>query len=189
MSTPHSPGGRTPDGHTREAPDPALYRLSLSHIGGYVTRQQRAGEAGEAGEAGGFDPVRLARLLAYTRLVLREHRRQVRLAGGELPPALEALALLHDRFSARDRQEPPILDDEGGGGSRLLVDYEDAAWRLSVSRRTVERLVGDGRLPVVHVGGRRLIAVDELAGFVARSRRADGSARSGARHRDDEEQT
>jgi excisionase family DNA binding protein len=51
---------------------------------------------------------------------------------------------------------------------RLLVTIADAASVLSVSRRQVYRLIGEGRLLSVRVGRRRLIPFAALEEFVQR---------------------
>lgn len=54
------------------------------------------------------------------------------------------------------------------GLPRLLVNLDDAAAMLSVSARSVQRLVESGQLKGVRLGGRRLFPVNELEAFVAR---------------------
>jgi excisionase family DNA binding protein len=49
---------------------------------------------------------------------------------------------------------------------RLLVDLDEAAERLSLSRRSVQQLVFDGVRPSVKVRRRRLVAVSDLTSFV-----------------------
>ena len=46
--------------------------------------------------------------------------------------------------------------------SPLLVDFNGAATLLSVSARTVKRLVADGALPICRIGRRVLISVEAL---------------------------
>jgi excisionase family DNA binding protein len=50
--------------------------------------------------------------------------------------------------------------------SRLLVDLDEAAQQLSVSRRSVQSLIYDGALLSVTVGRRRLIALVDLEAYV-----------------------
>ncbi len=52
-------------------------------------------------------------------------------------------------------------------GARLLVDLDEAAKRLSVSRRMVQSLLHSGQLRGVKVGRCRRIALAELEAFVA----------------------
>jgi excisionase family DNA binding protein len=63
---------------------------------------------------------------------------------------------------------------------RLLVTKAEAAERLSVSVRTIERLVAAGRLPLVHVESAARFRVSDLEAYVhdlseaqAPQRRAD----------------
>lgn len=53
------------------------------------------------------------------------------------------------------------------GLPRLLVNVDDAAAMLSISARSVQRLVESGQLKGVRLGGRRLFPVKELESFVA----------------------
>ena len=53
---------------------------------------------------------------------------------------------------------------------QLLVDLNEAAARLSVSRRTIQGLIYQGELPSCTVGRRRLISVASLEAFVDRLR-------------------
>ena len=49
---------------------------------------------------------------------------------------------------------------------RLLVSVTEAARALGISHRSVRGLVYSGQLKSVKVGARRLIAVNDLEGFV-----------------------
>lgn len=53
----------------------------------------------------------------------------------------------------------------------VLRTLDEAATDLRVSRRTVERLLRQGRLRAIRVPGHRLITTKELAAYIA-SRRA-----------------
>lgn len=58
----------------------------------------------------------------------------------------------------------------GAPTERDLLSLADVAYRLSVSRTTVWRLVREGRLPVVRIGSRTLVprsAVESLAASAA----------------------
>jgi len=56
---------------------------------------------------------------------------------------------------------------------QLLLDYEQAALALSLSRAALRDLVYKGRGPVVtKIGRRTLFAVSDLEAFVARHRQA-----------------
>jgi hypothetical protein len=72
------------------------------------------------------------------------------------PVWAEELAIFLVRL-ARTRQDPPVSADEygmvhhRGMPDRLLVTKAEAAERLGVSVRTIERLVATGRLPQVRM--------------------------------------
>ena len=51
-----------------------------------------------------------------------------------------------------------------------LFTLDEAAERLRVSRRTLERLIAAGRIRTVAIGRRRLVTDRELDAFVAASR-------------------
>lgn len=65
------------------------------------------------------------------------------------------------RVSGVDLETPP----------RLLYDVTEAAHQLSVSTKTLERLVADGEVESIKIGRRRLYPRDCLVEFVARRRR------------------
>lgn len=56
--------------------------------------------------------------------------------------------------------------------TRLLYDKPAAAEQLSVSERTVDRLIRDGVLSSVIVGRRRLVPHDALTDYIERLRKA-----------------
>jgi excisionase family DNA binding protein len=76
---------------------------------------------------------------------------------------LEAAWLL-----ATGRQEPPELACPAHLPDIAAVRYADAARRLSVSERTIERLVRSGDLPTVAIGGSPRIRVTDLTAYVER---------------------
>ena len=54
-----------------------------------------------------------------------------------------------------------------------LLTVAEAARRLTLSLRTVRKLIQTGEIPVVRLGGRRLaISAEDLAAYVAAQRRA-----------------
>lgn len=53
-------------------------------------------------------------------------------------------------------------------GARMLYDLDEAAKQLSISRRVVDRLVGEGELESVKLGRRRLVPHEALEDYVAR---------------------
>lgn len=48
----------------------------------------------------------------------------------------------------------------------ILLDLNEGASALRVSRSTVKRLIGEGRLPVVRIGRRVLLRRDALEAFL-----------------------
>jgi excisionase family DNA binding protein len=73
------------------------------------------------------------------------------------PPALEAIRLL-----ANGGQSRPEFD-----GDVWAYDYEAVGKRLSLSVRSVRRLVASGLLPTVSIGGSTRITRDDLEAFVS----------------------
>jgi excisionase family DNA binding protein len=65
----------------------------------------------------------------------------------------EALGALLDRALAPLRLE---LEKLRGGDTYVIVPFSEAARRLGVDVRTVQRRAKDGRLEVVEVGGERM---------------------------------
>jgi len=88
-----------------------------------------------------------------------------------VPREVEELAIFLVRL-ARIRQDPPVSADEygmvhhRGMPDRLLVTKAEAAERLGVSVRTIERLVATGRLPQVHVERLARFRVSDLEAYV-----------------------
>jgi len=78
-------------------------------------------------------------------------------------------------FGVLSRLEPSEGCGSGGGRedgvmsplSPLLLTFHETALRLGVSVSTVERLVRDGRLPVVQIGRARRVLPEELEAYVA----------------------
>jgi excisionase family DNA binding protein len=58
--------------------------------------------------------------------------------------------------------------------SRILVDYLEAAHRLSVGRTTIYGLVDRGELRTVKIGRRSLITVESLRAYVERLTGSNG---------------
>ena len=73
---------------------------------------------------------------------------------------------------ARIRQGPPTVAAEPRAAhhvhmpDRLLVTKSEAAERLGVSVRTIERLVATGRIPQVHVERLARFRVSDLEAYV-----------------------
>jgi excisionase family DNA binding protein len=102
---------------------------------------------------------------------LSGHVRRLHFQGIPVPSDVEELALFL-RQLARSRQEPPLVAvaSERRNYSRmpdqLLITKGEAAERLGVSVRTVERLVATGRLPQVHVERSARFRVKDLESYV-----------------------
>lgn len=99
---------------------------------------------------------------------LRVHRQWVCLHhGGDLP---RELSVLLARLTDRNRQGPTNVDGVAPDPDGVAMTIKQAARRLNVSTRTVERLIVDGKLASSLVLGCRRIpttAVDALAGGAA----------------------
>ena len=86
---------------------------------------------------------------------------------------------------------PPTtqMDDEesttqdGTVAGPLLITKAEAGKYLSVSIRTVERLISGGKLPLVHVEGAARLRVTDVEAYVASliSAESAGSSRLGGR--------
>ena len=102
-----------------------------------------------------------------------EHLRWCRRQGITPPPELADLLAALEATSGPERPgiAPPSADPEP-----LYVGYEDAAARLSVSSRTVRRMVTGGRLPARRIGRRRVIAVADLVALAQREGARGGDA-------------
>jgi excisionase family DNA binding protein len=99
---------------------------------------------------------------------LARHSRWLRERGYRMPSTLAALAL---QLAAQAGQPWPQGDDDAVGDDdreRELLDYETAGKVLSVSGRTVRRLVAADRLATVRIGGRRLVPRQAIVAFVER---------------------
>lgn len=90
------------------------------------------------------------------------------------------LATVEHRLQAvLDRPEPSNLDGSGGGADSgdmdtrpLLLDLDQTHQVLGVSKSTVERLVRSKNIPSVVIGRRRMVARQDLDGFVDQLRKA-----------------
>ena len=106
---------------------------------------------------------------AYIAAALRVHRQRAERSGGSAPPLAR---LLEAAFSDRDRHDTTQLGDLAGGPHRVavtpyLLDFDGTASVLAVSRRTVERLVAEGKLRAVKVNSASRIRVADLDAYVA----------------------
>lgn len=57
-------------------------------------------------------------------------------------------------------------------GVRLLHDRDEAADLLSVSERTLDRLIADGLIEAVNIGRRRLVPHASLEAYIENLRRS-----------------
>jgi excisionase family DNA binding protein len=106
--------------------------------------------------------------------VFERHRRRLRVDG--VTPSTDLAAVERAVLSlvgllARGRQGTTKVDAAADAvhaqGMGLLVDFEDCARELHVSRRTVERMARNGELPTVSVGGRPRVRCADLNSYVA----------------------
>lgn len=108
---------------------------------------------------------------AHLSTALVFHRRWCR--GNAIPVPDDVVRLAEHAKCVTDRQAPTEVRPEVVTAhdvfmtTALAATYADAARRLGVSKRTVERLVAAGSLPSVDVGGVRRIRVADLEGYVA----------------------
>lgn len=94
--------------------------------------------------------------------------RQCRADGVQMPAELRDL--LDSLHAARDGQERPMrapadLVADTADMPPLMLTYEGAAKALRVSDRTVRRLVANGQLAAVSVGGARRIRPSDLLAY------------------------
>jgi excisionase family DNA binding protein len=101
-------------------------------------------------------------LLRYIGAQLTDLKRSFHRDGRHWHPAVESIRLLANsgQFGSQLDGIPNLNDD------RLVLTYEDAGRRLSVSERTVKRLVASGELPAVKIGGSSRVTVDDLDAYV-----------------------
>jgi excisionase family DNA binding protein len=102
-------------------------------------------------------------LVQHLAHALHLHRKWCRQCGIPFPPLLDALMV---DFSASDGHARPNLGDLVPALDPLLMDYSAVAHRLSVSERTVRRLVAAGTLPAVRIGNRSLIKSADVDTYV-----------------------
>jgi excisionase family DNA binding protein len=114
---------------------------------------------------------RVPEIVRHLTMALSRHVRQLHLEGVAVPREVDDLTtfLVH---LARARQVPPAVAEEQGidhhptVSDRMLVTKNDAAHRLGVSVRTVERLVAAGRLRQVQVERLARFRVGDLEAYV-----------------------
>ena len=116
------------------------------------------------------DTSRLLEVVGHLRLALSRHVRQLHQAGLPVPREVEELAeLLKDLANLRSGAPAPPDQPDAPTTRRpdsLLVTKAEAAERLGVSVRTLERLVATGRLRQVHVERLARLRVSDLEAYV-----------------------
>jgi excisionase family DNA binding protein len=106
-------------------------------------------------------------LLKYFARTLDDLRRRYVQNGLHWPIELEGLRLV-----ASQRQAAPQLATDADSRDRLCVTYKEAARQLSVSERTINRLIARGELPKVVIGDDcHRIAVADLEAYTEGLRR------------------
>ena len=110
-------------------------------------------------------------VLTHLALAITRYARQLRNEGLPVPPTLDELAAFLTMY-VRTRHAATGVAGEYGAPEdvpvmpRLLITKAEAAERLAVSVRTVERLITAGRLPLVHVEGAARLRVADLEAYV-----------------------
>lgn len=122
-------------------------------------------------------------IITHLAIALSRHVRELRHDCVPVPGEIEELTIFLVHY-VRSRQEPTALDDllrvadDAPVADRLLVTKREAAERLGVSERTIDRLVAAGRLPLIHVERAARLRVSDLESYVR------GLAENGSRHSD-----
>jgi excisionase family DNA binding protein len=109
-------------------------------------------------------------MIKHVTLALGAHVRRLHRDALPVPREVEELALFLMHLARTRQDAPPVVDPSGHTHNevmpdRLLITKGEAARRLGVSVRTVERLVANGRLPQVHVERLARIRVSDLEAF------------------------
>jgi excisionase family DNA binding protein len=123
-------------------------------------------------EVGSGHTSRSSKLLGHLALALCRHVRQLQEEGLAVPREVEELSALLT-FLVSVRHHPPTVADGFGTihharmSSRLLLTKSEAAERLGVSVRSIERLVASGQLPQVQLGGLARFRASDLEAFVS----------------------
>ena len=110
-------------------------------------------------------------VLTHLALAITRYVRQLRKEGLAVPSVIDELGAFLTMY-VRTRHAATGVDGEYGAPEdvpvmpRLLITKAEAAERLAVSVRTVERLITAGRLPLVHVEGAARLRVADLEAYV-----------------------
>lgn len=101
---------------------------------------------------------------------IRAHRHRLRRDYLDCPAELEAIEVAATRRARTSQAATAVVEaaEHADGEPMLLLTKETAAGALSVSPRTIQRLIAAGELPTVAVGRSRRIHRDALDAFVAR---------------------
>ena len=116
-------------------------------------------------------------IAGHLRRMLADHWAWCRTNGVPWPPGLDDLGQIL-ASAGQDGTALDALDGLGDAAGVLLIDYDEVARRLGISRRTVQRLVSTGELPVVALGRQRRVHVEDLAAFADALRRPDMETRT-----------
>ena len=133
-------------------------------LGVVAVRRQRRRVVTEPGETP-------SGVLTHLAVAITRYARQLRNDGLPVPPTLDELAAFLTMY-VRTRHAATGVDGEYGAPEdvpvmpRLLITKAEAAERLAVSVRTVERLINAGRLPLFHVEGAARLRVADLEAYV-----------------------
>ena len=112
-----------------------------------------------------------APMSTHLALALTRYVRQLRKDGLPVPLALDELAAFLTLYVKSQQAAPRAVSDVDISHEvlvvrRLLITKAEAAERLGVSVRTVERLISAGKLPLVHVEGAARLRTADLETYV-----------------------
>ena len=102
---------------------------------------------------------------AHLARAIDTHRRWCRVNAMAVPPLLHqmSVALAASGVQSRPADAPPLPTSDH---RVMALTYDDAAAVLSVSPRSIRRLVAVGELPVISIGGCKRISRDALADYL-----------------------
>jgi excisionase family DNA binding protein len=109
--------------------------------------------------------------LAFVAKALAEFRDRCAVNGAAMPLGLEAALAV-----ATGRQAAPLLVSTVDDPHTVAMTYRDAAARLGVSERTVDRLIAAGELVAVDIGGCARVRLTDLRAYVDGLRRRRAAA-------------
>jgi excisionase family DNA binding protein len=132
----------------------------------------QSGEAvSDPGGGGAGDSSRVPELVRHLTVALSNHVRGMHREGLAVPHEVEELTSFFVHIARIRQDATPIADGRDTGQyasmpDRLLITKGEVAERLSVSVRTIERLVATGRLPQVYVEHSARFRVTDLEAYV-----------------------